>query len=340
MKLWSSRMVVGVTATGVMLLGLLPGLVMAEASTIEYGDTLEGTVVSDSDPTQYEFEATAGDTVSIEAEQADMTKSIFLILNDGNGNQIATGGGFQGESGTIENFYIPYDGTFQIDVRGQAEQEFSITVERDSSAEDREVVFEDKFDDNSSDWETGGNSAISAVIDGGKYVIDADCQADNNSWFGAMDLNTDDSAPVFEKDFVAEVDVQIGEGEGNARVGWVFGVQPPGYQSLSVIYYETNDIGAGSYYLYRLFDPQTRDFNDTGDEAMPAALADGEMHHLVLQVSDGKVTSWVDEQLVAWFDAVDPVPGTIGLAGGCGVTDSIDTYHAEYDDLVVTQLKK
>src|SRR5438132_1260948 len=143
MKLRSTGVFLASILACVIALGLLPAPVMAKATTIKYGDTVTGTIVSDADATQFQFAAKAGDTVSITVTSVDTTQSIYLYLNDTNGNQMANAGGVHGENtATIQNFYLFADGKYGIDVRGIANEDFSLTVERQSEAKDRAVVFE------------------------------------------------------------------------------------------------------------------------------------------------------------------------------------------------------
>lgn len=332
MKFRVSR-ITSMIIAGVFFLGGLSGPANAQVTAVNFGDLTHGTIVDDTMPVQYAFKAEAGDTVSFSVMAADARLlDLRVTLYDPFHNEIASNEEATGSNAMLQNFYIPRAGNYEIDVWGNTGSgDFDLTLDRNSTAADRKVILEDDFSDNHFDWATGGDSSIAGDIRDGKYVVEADCKTAPDAWFGAMDLSGSTTAPVFDQDFVAEMDVHFEPAVGQARVGWVFAVQPPDNQASSVLY-QTD-----ATWTYRVFDPVTGDFSDViNDSSRPVSLGDGKFHHLGLSVTADEVRMWIDGQQVAQVQANDALPGTIGLAGGCAKTESVDTVHAEFDNLVVT----
>jgi hypothetical protein len=321
--------------TSVLFLCVLAGPLNAQAEILEYGDVVEGTIVDNTTSARFEFAAEAGDTISIFATADDPDElELHLILTDQeNFVEVTTNDDSDGPKPAIIDTYIAYTGMYLINVWGDSgEGDFELNLELESSAADREILFEEDFSDNSGDWEVGGNDVITGSIEDGKYIVDANCESELNAWFGALGVNDAEAAPVFDSDYVAEMDVQIDEGEGAFRVGLLFGVQQPAYEAINVVYYAN-----GGPWQYRVLDPEIRDFVEINSgETLSVDFADGAVHRLGMSVTETEVRIWVDGKQVARFIPEEPIEGTIGLAAGCGNFDSMSIVHAEFDNLVVT----
>lgn len=306
-------------------LALAAGVVSAQTEIIAYGDEIEATA-SASNSIRYEFEGEAGDTISITTTPAESDLQLNIVLVDPNFDTATQ------QDDAIVDFYLAASGTYEIIVLGRdSGGDFTLALERTSAAEDREVVFEDDFEDNDNDWETGGNSEINADVANGKYVIDANCAISGGSvWFGAPGLTSVDNVPLVEPNYVVEVDVQITESEGAAVIGALFGVVQPGYQAVQTLYY---DISGYDRYGYL----SGGGIESLGiDDTIPVEIADGEIHHFSWGIWEREVRLWVDGEEVSLLSELDISEGTIGLAGGCGFFDSMPYVHIEFDNLVMT----
>ena len=306
-----------------LLLTIAVTAVSAQDIPIAYGGVVEGTV-SASNAAHYAFDGAAGDTISITGEAVDGSFELSFGLRDPYSESLTSG------TGEILNYYLAASGTYELDVLAKnGSGDITFTLERTSTAEDRVVLFEEDFEDNENEWETGGNDAINADVTDGKYMIDAAC--DSGTWFGAPGLNTEGVVPLVDADYVAEVDVLVSEGEGAATIGAMFGVVQPGYQDFQMLYYDI-----AGFFEYRYLSSGSIEgmgINDTRD----AEIADGEVHHLAMRVQGEDVYLFIDGvQVVRNLGGAKIPAGTVGLVGGCGMYDSMQIVHIEYDNLVVT----
>lgn len=103
-----------VSLTLLLVLMALPLTAGAQAAEpIAIGDSLEGTLTEADSQALYEFEATAGQTISITLSSSDF--DAYLLLQVGDGNVIASDDDSAGSlNSRIGAFTIPEDGTYTI----------------------------------------------------------------------------------------------------------------------------------------------------------------------------------------------------------------------------------
>ncbi len=101
------------TGAGVVEPTATPEVILEPGGSIEFGDVVTGALAGES--TSYTFEGSAGDAVSITAESEDF--DAFLTLSDAAGNTLTTDDDSGGNlNARIENFILPADGTYTINV--------------------------------------------------------------------------------------------------------------------------------------------------------------------------------------------------------------------------------
>jgi hypothetical protein len=315
------------------ILGSLSGRTLAQATTLTYGDSAQGTLSRSSSIVRYAFAAAAGDTVSIRATAVDKRAlDLYLFLTDPFSDDI----GFQDDSDGLDpallNYYLPAAGRYTISVRANSGRgDFAISLELVNRAADRAILFEDDFSDNQNDWETGGKIIIGAVQDG-KYVVDSDCRAQQYTWFTAPGFNDASLMPALDLNFVFEADVTIRKALGSAVVGLLFDVQQPGYKTASLLTYDS-----GGEWLYRLYNSDQNDFTVlSSNQSNSINLADGETHRLGISATESEIRFWIDGQHITRTPRRNGLVGTVGLDAGCGRENSVDVVHAEFDNVLVT----
>lgn len=198
---------------------------------------------------------------------------------------------------------------------------------------DGAILFEDDFSDNDADWETANDPGnILSLIENDRMFIEYTYETPGGSWIVAPGFTNRSLAPIFDNNYVIEVELDNLEHEEGYSVGFIWNVQE-GYNGFEwIILYSSGLLS----YVYDDGEYSTRIDNLYAE---PLDLDDGK-HRLGLVVDNENYTFLIDD-VVIWTFVIEEdylSSGTVGVSLGQPREVGETTVSGEFDNFTVYEL--